>query len=291
MKFIIPAFLLLLISSCSLGVDFAGLFSSYSTPDSRFEEKDSLPYHSDRFTLEAIPYPPGGYQYSLTAISDIHAEDENITHLREFIDDYLQSEDILILDCGDSTDSGYKNQMEGYKTLMDSSTRPWFAALGNHDLYFEGWKSYRTIIGHSVYTFQVGLPGNSGSMLVIALDSANGTLGALQLQWIEELLPEEKNRWDHIIVFTHSQFFSTGITTVVQFTDTEEIYRLMNLFSKNAVDLVLMGHNHQWDDRLIDGVQYLTLDPLQKENSDDSFVRITVDGENLSWQRVMISGN
>lgn len=174
---------------------------------------------------------------------------------------------------------------------MESSALPWFAALGNHDLYFEGWKSYRTVIGRSVYTLQVGIPGNDGSMLIIALDSANGTLGALQLKWIEDLLPGEKNSWDHIVVFTHSQFFSTGLTTVVQFTDTEEIYRLMDLFSKNGVDLVLMGHNHIWDDRLIDGVQYLTLDPLQKEGSDDSFVRITVDGKDLSWQRIIISGN
>ena len=282
---------LVFFSSCSLGVDFGGFFSSYSTPDSRFEEKDSLPYQSDRFSLESIPYPANGYQYSLTAIADVHTKDAEIAHLQEFIDDYLQPDDILILDCGDLANSGYKTQFESYRKVMDSSTLPWFTALGNHDLYFDGWKSYKTVIGRSVYTFHVGIPGNNGSMLIIALDSANGTLGALQLRWIEDFLPGEKNKWNHIIVFTHYQFFSTGLNTLVQFTDTEEIYRLMNLFSKNDVDLVLMGHLHMWDDRLIDGVQYLTLDSLEKESNGDSFVRITVDGKNISWKRVMISGN
>ncbi|MBN2658456.1 MAG: metallophosphoesterase [Spirochaetales bacterium] len=288
------SFLLLIsaavLAGCSLGVDFAGFFSSYSTPDSRFEEKDDLPYHSDMASLEALSLTAEGYFFNIAVISDIHVKDDAPRHLEQFVDSCLSPDDIAILDCGDSTQSGYDYQFLSYKTVMDRAGIPWFAAIGNHDLYFEGWKSYRTMIGRSVYSVGIGEPGNRGSTLLIALDSANGTLGMKQLNWLKDLLSEQKDRWDHLVIFTHSQFFSTGVNTVVQFTDTEEIYFLMHLFETNGVDLVLMGHNHIWDDRKIKGVQYLTLDPLIKEGSEDSFVRITVTGADLTWERVMISG-
>ena len=97
-------------------------------------------------------------------------------------------------------------------------------------------------------------------------------------------------RSDHLIVFTHCQFFSDGISTIVQFTDTEEIYKLMYLFKTYGVDYVFMGHNHKWNDRSIKNVRYVALDPLEKEGSNDSYVRITVDGSNISLERIMIPG-
>lgn len=287
-KLILPVLIILLYSGCSLGVDWAGFFYSGSTPDSRFEESESLNHHSDPSSLASLPLTGGKYVYSIAAIADIHVRDVNVPHLTEFIDDYISADDLFILDCGDSTNSGTAEQFQIYRSLMDGSGLPWFAAIGNHDLYFEGWFSYRDIIGKSAYSFQVGSEGNPGSLYVVALDSANGTLGRQQMLWLEELLSAQKGKWDHLVVFTHCQFFSTGNNTVVQFTDTEEIYKLMHLFRENGVDLVLSGHNHVWDDRYIEGVQYLTLEPLQKQGSGDSFVRISVDGSMLSWEKVVI---
>ena len=110
------------------------------------------------------------------------------------------------------------------------------------------------------------------------------------MNWLEDTLETQSGLWDHLLVYTHSQFFSDGVTTVVQFTDTEEIYKLMYMFKTYEVDYVFMGHNHVWNDREINSVRYITLDPLQKKGSEDSFVRISVDGSNISHERIMIPG-
>ena len=279
---------ILILSSCNLGVDFGGFFSSYSDPDSRFDEKDELSMHSDPQTLQTIPLINGKLSYSFSIISDIHVKDNKAVHLEQFVQDLLIPEDRFILDCGDSSQSGTADQLETYKTILNISGLPWFAAIGNHDLYFEGWKNYREIIGRSIYSFQVGSPGYPGSLFAIVLDSANGTLGGKQLNWLKETLEMQKGLWDHLIVMTHSQFFSTGLNSVVQFTDTDEIYALMYLFRTYGVDYVFMGHNHKWDKRTINGVNYISLDPLIKGNSEDSYIRVSVEGSDISFERIMI---
>lgn len=285
----IPLFLfILLLSSCSPEVDFGGFFSSYSDPDTRFALKDSLLPHSDPSPLQTIPLSGGKLCYSFSVIADIHIKNDEAPDLREFIDNELDPGDRFILDCGDTTQSGSAEQYTTYKTIMDSIGIPWFQTIGNHDLYFEGWKNYSSIIGQSVYSFPVGNIGESGSMYVIALDSGNSTLGKMQMDWLEDTLKEQSGLWNHIVVFTHSQFFSTGIDTVVQFTDSQEIYKLMYLFKTYGVDYIFMGHNHKWDYRTFNGVQYITLEPLQKENSGDSYVRVEVDGNDISFRKIMI---
>jgi len=287
---IIFSLVLFLLNSCNLGIDFGGFFYSYSNPDSRFSEKDTLQMHSAPTLLESISASSGKLSYSFTIISDIHVRDSGAPHLEQFVKSLLLPEDQFILDCGDSTQSGYNNQFTIYRDIMDSSGIPWFASIGNHDLYHEGWKFYRETIGKSVYTLNIGSPGDRGSTLVISLDSANSTLGKKQINWLEDILFTNSGLWDHIIVYTHSQFFSDGLTTVVQFSDTEEIYKLMYLFKTYGVEYVFMGHNHKWNQRTIDGVKYITLDPLQKKGSEDSFVRVTVDGSEISHSRIMIPG-
>ncbi len=280
-------FLTILLNGCSNVNDFGGFFNSYSTPGERFDSKDSLPLHSDVTTLQNISPSDGKLNYSFTVISDLHVENNNPSHLQEFID-YLDPEDKFILDCGDTTQNGSTEQFTAYKNTMNGSNIAWFQSIGNHDLYFEGWKNYKSIIGRSIYSFNVGNNSDKGSMFVISIDSANSTLGKKQMNWLENELREQSGLWSHIIVFTHSQFFSTGINTVVQFSDTEEIYKLMYLFKKYDVDFVFMGHNHSWDYRTLNGVQYITLDPLKKKGSDDSYVRVIVDGENISFKRNII---
>ena len=281
---------LFLLNSCDLGVDFGGFFYSYSDPDSRFLESSELPMHSDISPLDSLTGTDGKLIFSFALISDIHVEDSGAPHLKQLAESLLLPEDLFILDCGDSTQSGYSNQFDTYRAIMNGTGIPWYASIGNHDLYHGGWKHYRDIIGKSVYTFSIGNQGNPGATLVLSLDSANGTLGRKQMDWLEETLKTNSGLWDHLIVFTHSQFFSDGITTIVQFSDTEEIYKLMYLFKKYAVDYVFMGHNHVWNQRTIDNVHYITMDPLQKEGSEDSFVRVTVDGSEISHNRIMIPG-
>lgn len=290
-KILISAMILNVFFGCRLPVDLGGAFYSYSTPDGRFDERDNLPYPSDPTSLNNPPVGGSGYSYTFAVMSDIHVDGDSAAVLTDMVQNRLLPSDMFFLNCGDSTQNGGEEQLQTYRTVMDASGKPWFSTIGNHDLFYSGWKPYRAYIGRTSYALEVGTAGAPGSMLIIALDSANGTLGGKQLRWVEKKLSGEKGLWDHTVVFTHCQFFSSGVDTIVQFTDTEEIYRLVHLFTECSVDYVFMGHNHQWDKRKINGVTYVALDALKEGEPDKSFVRITVNGEDLSLARMIISGN
>lgn len=290
MKVILLISLIICLSGCSMGVDFLGFFSSESSPDERFDERSSLPHHSEIYRQNSGLLQNAPASYSFTVISDVHIDGSSDNRLRDFIQREIAppsgNSDLFILDCGDSTQSGTSEQIQNYKNSLDSSGLPWFQSIGNHDLYFEGWNNYRNILGRTVYTFSVGNRGTEGSLLVISLDSGNSTLGSRQMEWLEETLAEEGENWNHIVVFTHSNFFSTGITTVVQFSSPEEIYKLMNLFSENGVDMVFTGHNHHWDSREIKGVQYIIMEPLA--HSTTSYLRVLVDAGSMGYEKISI---
>ena len=286
MAVLIP--LILCFSGCSMGVDFFGFFSSESSPDERFSESSSLPYHSDAYRLDPAILLGAPTSYNFAVISDVHIDGPYDSSLNSFIQKEIASgnNDLFILDCGDSTQSGTEEQIQNYKDSMDSSGIPWFQSIGNHDLYFEGWKNYRLVLGRTVYAFKVGNRGASGSLLAISLDSGNSTLGSKQMKWLESTLASESGHWDHIVVFTHSNFFSTGLNTVVQFSSPEEIYKLMHIFSRYGVDIVFTGHNHYWDSREVNGVRYITMEPLVHKET--SYIRVSVNAAELSYEKVSI---
>lgn len=291
----LPALLLLLLgfcffSSCSQSVDFLGFFYSESTPDERFTASATLPHHSEALRTDPELLQGAPEDYSFAVLSDGHIQDSGDRRIQDFIQREIlgpDGNDLFILDCGDSTQSGSSEQFMNYRNAMDSSGLPWFQSIGNHELYFQGWTKYRELMGKTVYTIEIGTSGTAGSLLIICLDTGNSTLGGKQMEWLEKTLDREQGQWNHTLVFTHANFFSTGLSTVVQFSSPEETYRLMNLFTRYDVDLVISGHNHKWDERVINGVGYITLSPLV--HADTSYLRVAVEGDSLTARKISYS--
>ncbi|MBB6481366.1 metallophosphoesterase family protein [Spirochaeta isovalerica] len=283
--FIISFFLL---TGCDQIALLGGFFYSYSTPDERFIESQTMDYESDPSLIKDLNSEDKKYQFIV--FSDIQGQDPELPQLRVVLDEYMVDEDEFILDCGDSSEHGFLEEFEAYKSIMDGKGKPWFQTIGNHDTYHSGWKYYREVLGKTTFSLEIGYRDtpDSGSMFIIALDSANSTIGALQMEWLEETLKKESGHWDHQIVFSHSQFFADPILTVVQFSDPEEIYKLMYLFSKYKVDIMFAGHTHVWNYRTLNGVEYVTTPPLEKPFSEDAFIRVFVDGDKLSWEKVIM---
>ena len=275
----------LLISACD-SLYLRGFFHSRSDPDGRFEESRTLPMHSDTDSLEHPFQVDGEYVYSFPVVSDIHLSGGVSDVLTLFIAEELLPDDLFILDCGDSTQSGRESDFTAYRGIMEEGGKPFFQSIGNHDTFYDGWSHYKALLGKSVYTLEVGGAGMPGSLLLICLDSAGSTLGRKQIRWLEECLEEERDRRDHCIVFTHCNVFPLNLTSADQFSDKEEIYRLMNLFEQHDVDLVLMGHDHQWNRRQFNGVEYLNLEPLKYGSGDTSCLRVRVRGRDLTLERV-----
>ena len=128
-------------------------------------------------------------------------------------------------------------------------------ALGNHDIYFNQWDEWRSYFGSSVYWFYTMLPDSTILDRFICLDSAEGTIGTAQLQWLRELLTgngsqpstlnAQHSSFRHTIVFTHTHFFRRDHSQ--QHTSNyaiEETYELTSLLERGGVDMYWCGHDH-----------------------------------------------
>lgn len=274
MKQIIILALLILslttLTSCG-SPDVAGIVSS-SDVDKRFADNAALP--------EKANVTIAGSDFSFVAVTDTHIyqrANANLALLRLKIN---SAEDKFILNCGDVSQNGSAEDFTAFGNEMTLSGLPYYTALGNHDLYFGGWNNYQQILGRSCYSF------TAGQARIICIDSANGTLGASQKLWLENVLRTKTEPL--CFVFTHFEFFSSGFPTVQQYTDIEEIYYLMHLFETHGVNYVLMGHSHHDYDRQVNGVTYINFADLVDDGATKSFLRVHVNGAAVDYQRVQL---
>ena len=147
--------------------------------------------------------------------------------------------------------------------------------LGNHDIYFKQWPIYRSFFRTSVYWFDTR-NGDKKLDLFICLDSAEGTLGVDQTQWLRDLLAEKsKEGYRRIIVFTHTHFWkldgSQGHTSNFAM---EETYELAALFAQYGVEFVWSGHQHSRQSVIYRGVNYLVLDATKDEEAGQAYMTV-----------------
>jgi len=162
---------------------------------------------------------------------------------------------------------------------------PFFATVGNHDLFFGQWEDYVKYFHTATYTFIVKTP--TAEDFYIALDTGSGTLGTSQLKWLKEQLKNRKN-YRHCIVFTHANIFKTDNSqTTSGNLALEETYELIDLFSKNSVNLVISGHDHFYGIDNFDNVTYITTSILKDEEKTAAFLKVEV-GEHLHFKDIKI---
>jgi hypothetical protein len=172
---------------------------------------------------------------------------------------------------------------EGYNVLMhdldERNPDPAFYILGNHDLFFNGWDKYYSYFGSSTYAFTVKT--NDASDLYICLDSGNGTIGSIQLDWLSDLLAKERKNHRFCIILSHVNFFREHHT----FSGNplvEELRVLLNLFYRYSVDMVITGHDHHRSEEFFGKTHYITLDAFFDGFKEASYIRLEIQNGKLS---------
>ena len=239
--------LLLLLPSCNPNYDLAGFLNGTSPKVStRFEQ--SMAYN-DSVGVPAVVVPSADYRVYVCTDSHIDSIPTNLTtFVQAAAADTLCP---LLLHLGDLVNA--QGHIPYAVSLLTPNQSPLttFLALGNHDIYFNQWDEWRSYFGTSVYWFYTMLPDSTILDRFICLDSAEGTLGTAQLQWLRELLttnhlPLTTNHpFRHTIVFTHTHLFkrdnSQGHTSNYA---VEETYELTSLLEQGGVDMYWCGHDH-----------------------------------------------
>ena len=256
---------LLLLSSCHFA-DLGGFFLSDSDVDERFA------WSLEQSAPDAVSIT--SESFSFLAVTDTHYYQDSGwgAAFQQLSGEVLPDDEFLIID-GDLMQSGYATTYDKLLSDISNVGLPFYTAVGNHDLYHDGWKKFRELYGPSVYSLGMG------SLRLICLDTANGTLGEKQWKWLKKELRSYTEEW--CVIMTHANLFASGPEQIQQITDYQELYAMMDLFESSGVDLVLSGHAHKEDDRTINGVRYVTMDTFKEDERPWDYYRIRISPEEI----------
>lgn len=260
----------LLLSAFVLGacekLDVKGFFVSYEQVNQRFRQ--SIEWNDDHPRKE-ITVPVD--DYSLFAMGDSHVG--GTKNLDTFFHDAIKSKVAAVVMVGDLT-TGYA---EDYETFREHLPGPdsliSFPIVGNHDLYFDGWKHFYAIFGSSTYYFTVKTP--EATDLYICLDSGSGTLGPDQLDWLKNILKNERPAYRHCVLFSHVNLFRNRHTSSTN-PLVEELRVLMDLCIEYQVDMVVTGHDHVRNEERLGNTVYITMDALLDGCTHASYLKLAV---------------
>ena len=263
-----------LLTSCSedATLDVAGMFSPNGpTVQTRFEQ--SVAYNATR---GEIHLEMGADDYTIYLCSDSHITRKTHRNLDYFMHQYrAAASPKMALHLGDLIDA-QKNfpcadSILHYagQTINDTI----FLTPGNHDIYFKLWDIYRDFFKTSVYWFDTN-NGTKKLDLFICLDSAEGELGAAQMNWLRELLAQKSQEgYRRIIVFSHTHLWkldgSQGHSSNMAL---EATYEFTSLLSQYGVQYYWCGHQHARQEVHFKGVTYMVLNATKDEESQQSYM-------------------
>ena len=251
----------------------------------RFEKSMSL---SDNKAVKIIE---ADESYTFYVCTDPHI-DGSYNNLREFStrlrNDSHASFGVVLGDCQDGRNNlpKYIEAIE-YIDDVQSKNLPIFSLIGNHDIYFNGWNEFTSLLGPSVYWFE--LKYAKGRDIFIVLDSASGTLGGKQMSWLREFLSSERDKYRHCFVLTHTNIFYTDNSQLASgCMNLEETALLSDLFNRHKVTLCLQGHDHYRDDIMLGGVRYTIVGTINDEalNAEYLIVQVSNSGIEYHWKYI-----
>jgi 3',5'-cyclic AMP phosphodiesterase CpdA len=259
-------FMLLLTCSCSKDLDFSGLFQSRADADERFTRSTAQGWQRFPCTISLDTA-----SYSILIAGDCHVgATGNLVKLLGKAKKPGISALFLAGDVSTGKEEDYRVLKE---TLEDSDSVQYYLVVGNHDLFYDGWKTFYADFGSSTYTVVINTV--NASDLYIFLDTGGGTLGEKQLDWLKKILQEQRFLYRNCVIITHNNFFRSHITDSTN-PLVEEIYALLEMFSVYQVNLVVTGHDHTRSEDALGVTTFVTLDGFSDGLSNASYLELDV---------------
>jgi 3',5'-cyclic AMP phosphodiesterase CpdA len=256
------------------------------TLSSCIKSEDSAETANQRFSQSMVwnnahPYREITVQsddYLMLSMGDSHVG--GTENLDRFCDLAKARKATVVVMVGDLTTGQNKDWdiFEQHLPLQDSL--PSFVIAGNHDLFFNGWKEFNSRFGSSSYLFSIKTP--IATDLVICLETAGGTLGDNQIDWLINILETKRSGYRHCMVFTHNNFFRPRHTDSTN-PPVEELQVLLGLFTKHNVEMVITGHDHKRDAVVFGITTYIIMDALKDGLSNAGYIQIRVTNSNIDY--------
>ncbi len=227
---------------CGCFIDPFGFFVSYDSAESRFEVSRTLNQPND-LSLSG--------EFSFLVIADVHIYGRENSNFARLSNALLPSDRFMLV-AGDLAQRGDPADYEILHSQLSNLGLPFYTVPGNHDCYYSHADEYMEFCGPTSYAFR------AGELCLIALDSATGSLGKSQMEWLQGLLAT--NSATQTVVFTHQNLINPSFGQMQQIDGEEERLLLFDLFADSQVDIVFTGHTHQFDSNVIRGVLYYNVE-------------------------------
>jgi UDP-2,3-diacylglucosamine pyrophosphatase LpxH len=264
--------------SCNKDTDVWGVIIAYNTANQRFRQSEEWNTLHGFKTLNVI-----SENYSIVVGGDTHIG--GINNFMTFLVEAEKPENLAFVLVGDLV-TGRKTDYDTLKYhLPKYENHPFFLLPGNHDLYFDGWKTYFDYFGSASYFFTVQTPTSKD--IFICLDSSGGGLGDLQTQWLTNLLDLERSKYRNCVILTHINFFDANNKWAL-YPLIQNSSKLQTLFTKYNVNMVVSGHVHKKTIKTVGSTTYLTVIALMDTNSSVNFLKLSI-GSNISFNYKSIS--
>ena len=265
-------------------LDLAGMFLGSSPKiDERFEQAQAYNSTHGFVTLQAP-----SEDYRVYVCTDTHIDTTQVRWTK-FIESYRA--DMLCpvaIHLGDIIDAQnhYDEMYTAFESVPVNAAKrdTLMVVAGNHDIYFKQWTQFIKLFKTCTYYFIVRTPSGAQD-LFICYDSADGTLGTKQLEWLKETLQWAQTLdFRHIIGCTHTHLFkrdgSQGHTS--NYT-MEETYALLNLFSSHGVDMIWSGHDHVREITRVSGMTCIVVDSMEDDDKHPYYMLVTM-GDAISYE-------
>jgi len=189
--------------------------------------------------------------FSFAFVGDLHIGGSNTTRFQKILQSAQTNGDEFIVLLGDLTDQGeglsYQALQEALQDFgWEEKVLP---LLGNHDIFSEGWKHYKSFFGSGHYSVDIG------NSRFIALDSADGIIGKDQFEWLENKMSEPAMK--NTFFLSHYMPVVPGQQTYLKLANFFEAEKLMALATREGVRAMLGGHYHSYCYEKIAGVDYV----------------------------------
>lgn len=269
-------------------LDLVGMFvGSSPTIDKRFEQSMEYNKQAGYATIQAT-----ADDYRVYVCTDTHIHNTR-TRWEYFIDAYRADLKCPVaIHLGDvidaTTDFDYVEDALAPQATQANKVDTLMAVCGNHDIYFKQWKNFIKTFKTSNYYFVVNTPSGKQDLFIV-YDSADGTVGRKQLQWLRETLEwADKQDFRHIVACTHTHFFkrdgSQGHTSNLT---QEETYALLNLMTQHGVEMQWSGHDHCREITQVKGMTCIVVDSMKDEDKEPYYMRVTM-GEKIDYEFVAV---
>jgi predicted phosphodiesterase len=186
---------------------------------------------------------------------------------------------------GDLTNDATADEVDSIKLQLDRVGIPYYATIGNHDMFqVDGWQRFRENYGPSCFPVVI-----ADRIKLIFLDTADGTIGPTQFDWLETELQDSA----YIkIVLTHYPIYDGEKPIMWRIASVAERAKLQNLLEKYGVYAWCAGHIHGLRHTQVGTVHHLTCGAMAPGNLDygnPGYLLFTFAHDSLSWEFIELN--